>query len=251
MLNHIWINIKIMFRIPLAIFFSIVYPVVMMIAILTSYGNIPIGNGLHLIDKYFLIAIGMGIMPLTLISFPMWIGNSYENNSLLRLIYFNVNIKKIVISDIIAHLLIGLLGVTINILFAYFVYELNIAQFKYFLVFLFQTLLCIFVFMLIGSVIGFTFKDPQILLPFGLVLMFIIYILCGVFTNFQELPIKFQRVAEYIPLKYVMNDFFSIWTGETMWNIKYLKLSFVYIIICLLLLFILTGKLRKLNNSNF
>ncbi len=251
MLNHIWIDLKIMFRIPLAIFFSIIYPIIMMIAILTSYGNIPIGKGFYLIDKYFLIAIGMGIMPLTLISFPMWIGNSYENNSLLRLIFFNVNIKKIIISDIIAHFLIGLLGIVMNIIFAYVIYGLNIAEIQYFLVFIIQTLLCVFVFMIMGGVIGFIFKDPQILLPFGLVLMFIFYILSGVFIQFDELPSKVQKVAEYIPLKYVMNDFFTIWTGETMWNFKYLKLSLVYIVISLLLLFLSTKKLRKLDKSYF
>ena len=33
-------------------------------------------------------AIGMGILPLALISFPMWIGNSFENKSIERLNFF-------------------------------------------------------------------------------------------------------------------------------------------------------------------
>ena len=33
-------------------------------------------------------AIGMGILPIALISFPMWIGNSFENRSIERLNFF-------------------------------------------------------------------------------------------------------------------------------------------------------------------
>lgn len=88
MRTYLFIDLKIMFRIPLSIFFSIAYPILMMIIIMFSYGNISIGNGYYLIDKYFLIAIGMGILPLALISFPMWIGNSFENKSIERLNFF-------------------------------------------------------------------------------------------------------------------------------------------------------------------
>ncbi len=88
MFNYLRVDIKVLFRIPLSVFFTLGYPIMMMFIIVGSYGNVEIGNGLHLIDKYFLITIGMGLLPLTLISFPTWIASSIEDNSLKRMQYF-------------------------------------------------------------------------------------------------------------------------------------------------------------------
>ena len=54
MLRYLLIDFKIMMRVPLSMFFSIMFPLIMMFIIITSYGNVEIGEGYHLIDKYFL-----------------------------------------------------------------------------------------------------------------------------------------------------------------------------------------------------
>ena len=127
MRTYLFIDLKIMFRIPLSIFFSIAYPILMMIIIMFSYGNISIGNGYYLIDKYFLIAIGMGILPLALISFPMWIGNSFENKSIERLNFFGVNTSKMFVGDVLAHFILAMISMAINIFSCLFVLETKIS----------------------------------------------------------------------------------------------------------------------------
>lgn len=227
-----------MFRVPLSIFFTLVFPIIFMVIMMLTYGNIEILEGVHLINKYVLITIGMGILPLTLISLPVWIGSSSDRDYLKRLIYFHVDFKKIMISNIIAHYIIGILGIAINIIVAYLFFGLNFPSFSYFAAYISQVLLCLLVYILIGTVLGFFIKKEQVLMPLGLVLTFITYMFSGVFMDFRDLPAKFKEISSFLPLRYIMNDSFNIWLGETMWNIEFFKLSSAYIVVSIILLYI-------------
>ncbi|NGC74371.1 ABC transporter permease, partial [Staphylococcus aureus] len=92
MINKILLSIKMQFRVPISVFFSLIFPIIMIIVIILSYGNFSIGNGRHFIDKYFLISTSIGLLPIAFISFPIWLSESIENETLKRLKYFEVNI---------------------------------------------------------------------------------------------------------------------------------------------------------------
>ena len=236
MRTYLFIDLKIMFRIPLSIFFSIAYPILMMIIIMFSYGNISIGNGYYLIDKYFLIAIGMGILPLALISFPMWIGNSFENKSIERLNFFGVNTSKMFVGDVLAHFILAMISMTINILVAFLFWRLKFPSIGHFLSFIIQYFIAIVIAMIIGGIFAYVFKNPQILMTLGLVVMFVLYMFCGVFISIDQMPQLFRNISSYLPIKYAMNDFFDIWTMEKFWDKDFLLISAVYLVISTIVL---------------
>jgi len=236
MRTYLFIDLKIMFRIPLSIFFSIAYPILMMIIIMFSYGNISIGNGYYLIDKYFLIAIGMGILPLSLISFPMWIGNSFENKSIERLNFFGVNTSKMFVGDVLAHFILAMISMAINILVAFLFWRLKFPSIGHFLSFIIQYFIAIVIAMIIGGIFAYVFKNPQILMTLGLVVMFVLYMFCGVFIPIDQMPQLFRNISSYLPIKYAMNDFFDIWTMEKFWDKDFLLISAVYLVISTIVL---------------
>ena len=236
MRTYLFIDLKIMFRIPLSIFFSIAYPILMMIIIMFSYGNISIGNGYYLIDKYFLIAIGMGILPLALISFPMWIGNSFENKSIERLNFFGVNTSKMFVGDVLAHFILAMISMAINILVAFLFWRLKFPSIGHFLSFIIQYFIAIVIAMIIGGIFAYVFKNPQILMTLGLVVMFVLYIFCGVFISIDQMPQLFRNISSYLPIKYAMNDFFDIWTMEKFLDKDFLLISAVYLVISTIVL---------------
>ncbi|HHE7641489.1 TPA: ABC transporter permease, partial [Staphylococcus aureus] len=102
MINKILLSIKMQFRVPISVFFSLIFPIIMIIVIILSYGNFSIGNGRHFIDKYFLISTSIGLLPIAFISFPIWLSESIENETLKRLKYFEVNISSLIVSNIIS-----------------------------------------------------------------------------------------------------------------------------------------------------
>ena len=236
MRTYLFIDLKIMFRIPLSIFFSIAYPILMMIIIMFSYGNISIGNGYYLIDKYFLIAIGMGILPLALISFPMWIGNSFENKSIERLNFFGVNTSKMFVGDVLAHFILAMISMAINILVAFLFWRLKFPSIGHFLSFIIQYFIAIVIAMIIDGIFAYVFKNPQILMTLGLVVMFVLYMFCGVFISIDQMPQLFRNISSYLPIKYAMNDFFDIWTMEKFLDKDFLLISAVYLVISTIVL---------------
>jgi len=201
-----------------------------------------IGNGYHLIDKYFMITIGMGILPIALISFPMWLGNSFENNSMERMIYFGVSFRKMMLGDIFAHLILVFISMAFNILFAFIFFGLKFPHLLNFIMFILHYLIAVILAMIIGGIFALVFRNTQILMPFGLVVMFVLYMFCGVFITYDEMPAFFKNVASFIPMKYAMNDLYDIWTNQALWNVQFLNLSVIYLIVSIVLLAVLIKK---------
>ena len=85
-------------------------------------------------------AIGMGILPLALISFPMWIGNSFDNKSIERLNFFGVNTSKMFVGDVLAHFILAMISMAIKYFSCLFVLETKISvhrsfSFFYYIIF--------------------------------------------------------------------------------------------------------------------
>jgi len=68
LLSDLVTDIRMLFRVPVSAFFTVVFPSLMLIIMMASYGNPDIGSGIRLSDKYVLIASGMGLAPLSLSS---------------------------------------------------------------------------------------------------------------------------------------------------------------------------------------
>jgi len=239
MIRYLVVNLKVMMRVPLAVFFSLAFPLLMMLIMIVSYGNISIGNGYYLIDKYFFIAVGIGMLPLSLISFPIWIANRFEDNSLKRLTYFGVSGPKVIISDVVTHIIIGIASILIDFIFAYVLFQLKVPPLSSFLMFLMQYIMILLVHLLLGALLALIFPNSQVLLPLGMTLMFALFMFCGVFISFDQLPNMIQIIGNCLPMKYAMNDFFYIWTGENLINTTAVILCSVYTVISVaLLLFI-------------
>ena len=230
MRDYLWVNIKTICRIPLSVFFSVAYPILMMVIMMMSYGNPSIGEGYHLIDKYVMVVIGMGILPLTLVSFSIWVASDIEDDSLKRMLFFKVKFKTIMSAEIIAHLLVGVFCIFIDIAFAKVIFGLNMPGIKYFLVFLIQYFIAVVVCILFGLLLALMLPKTQALMPVGLITMFMMYMFCGAFVSYAELPDKIRRISGFLPIKYAMNDLLNIWMEKQMFNNRFMLISLIYIV---------------------
>lgn len=237
-MKKIWLSLKMQFRIPIAVFFSLVFPIIMMVVMVLSYKNFSIGNGFHFIDKYFLISTSIGILPLSLISFPIWISDSIEDKTIERLKYFGVNVKSMVISDLISYFLISIFSIFLNIIIAKVFFGLSIPNLPYFLAFFIQVIYCVLVLFLVGLLLALLVTNSHILMPLGMIIIFLTYMFIGVFIKYDELPSKIVSISKWLPIKYVTNDFFNIWNKNKFWDIKFLKLNLIWLILILILIFI-------------
>ena len=237
MLRYLLVDFKVMMRSPIAVFFSLAFPLLMMVVIMVSYGNIDIGGGLHLIDKYLLVALGIGVLPLTLISFPIWIANRIEDGSLKRLTFLGVRASYMIASDIIVHIAMGILTFLLCFICALLFFGLHIPSMAAFFSFLLHYLMILITYLLIGAVLALCFPSQQVLMPLGLTIMFSLFLFCGVFGPFADLPETVQLIGSYIPMKYGMNDLFNVWQGSVRFDADTFRICMAHIGVSLLFLF--------------
>ncbi|WP_192947823.1 MULTISPECIES: ABC transporter permease [unclassified Staphylococcus] len=231
MINKILLSIKMQFRVPISVFFSLIFPIIMMLVIIMSYGNFNIGNGRHFIDKYFLISTSIGLLPIAFISFPIWLSESIENDTLKRLKYFDVNISSLIISNIISYCFLAIFSVVLNIIIGKVFFSLILPSTQYFITFFLQIFYNIIALLMVGTFLALLIKKSKILLPFGMILLFLTYMIIGVFVQYGELPNVLKEIGNWIPIKYATNDFYSIWTNEYMWDLSFLKINSLYILV--------------------
>jgi len=238
--NSVVTDLRMLLRVPISVFFTLALPVMLLVVMMLTYGNFPLGGNLHFVDKYVLISIGMGIIPLTLITLPIWIGSSIESNHVLRLRYLHVNLTRLAISNLIAHFCMGIFGVLVNVAMAKIIFGLTFPDLPHFLAFFSQVVITLISMMLVGSTLGLLLKKTTIILPVGLILMFIIYMFCGAFGKYDNLPDRLKTISQFLPVKYLMNDSFSVWAGRSYGDDNFYILSAAYFSIFLVLLVVLT-----------
>lgn len=235
LMQKIFLSMKMQLRVPVSIFFSLIFPIIMMIAIVTSYGNFSIGNGYHFIDKYLLISVGIGLIPITVISFPIWIGESIDKKIYTRLRYLGVNLNTYIAADVCSYVFLSLISISVNILVAKCVFKAHLPNPLYLLTYVLQSEYCVLTFLIMGFFIARIVKNTRILLPLGMTILFSLYILSGVFVQFSSLPANLKAIGQYLPWKYLMNDFYNIWIMKQYWVSSFIRINSVWLL-CLIIL---------------
>lgn len=231
MLTHLKLSLKMQLRIPISIFFSLVFPILMLTIMVVSYGNFSIGNGYRFVDKYFLISTAIGLISIAFISFPIWVGESIGNDSLKRLKFFGVNIRSLLIADLLSYVVLAITSILFNILVATVFFDLNLPTTAHLFSYLLHTMYLMVGLFLFGLVLALYVRNTKLLLPLGMILLFSIYMFIGVFVPFNELPSALRNIAEFLPVKYLANDFFEIWTNDSLINKTFLWVNTVWIFI--------------------
>lgn len=260
-IRYCFIELKvILLRTPIAMFFSIIFPLFMMTIIVGSTGNIEIGDGYRFIDKYVFIALGLGAIPTCLVSLPISIAIEKEIGAFERYVLFGINPIGIVLTKMFAHFFITFIQFMIVIFFGWIIFDLQLLPFDYFLFFIFHFSLCIIVLLLIGVLLANLFHRVQVVQITGMFLMFLLLALTGGITDYSTLPEAIKNVMAYVPITYLMNDFYKIWFLETRILPYYLSLAIIYIILLTLLnlfiiyknyKFLLINKQKEIPIHNF
>ncbi|WAA09142.1 ABC transporter permease [Fervidibacillus albus] len=247
-LRYCFIELKIiLIRTPIALFFSIIFPLFMMMIIVGSTGNIEIGNGYYFIDKYVFIALGLGVLPTSLVSLPISIAVEKEIGAFERYVLFGINPIGIVLTKMFAHFIITFIQFVIVIFFGRVIFNLQLLPFDYFLSFIFHFSLCIILLLLMGVLLANIFNRVQVVQITGMFIMFLLLALTGGITDYSTLPEPIQKSMAYVPITYLMNDFYKIWFLETKILPKYLSLAIIYIVLFILFnLFVIYKKYKFL-----
>lgn len=237
-------------RVPIAMFFDFFFPL-MMIAVFAGGNSTQTYGGINFINYFLPSAIMMGLIPLSLLSFPMSVGKQIEDGSLERLNYFGVRTRTILSSQILSQIIFGVAGIALDMLFSLASFRLSFPDPAHFFAFLLQIFIGFVTLMVWGGAMALIVKKSQALMSVGLIVMFFLLFCAGTFGTLSSFPSVIQDAAKAFPVSYVSGKLPLVWTGQDFWCAKFLWISAIWLASGLALLFALSFSNKKLRANSF
>jgi len=210
-----WVQIKLYWREPVALFFTIAYAPLMLLLFGSIYGNKPdplLGNR-GMVDVSVPAYAVLIIIAVGLISVPIGAATNREQGILRRYRVTPLRPLTYLLVDVFVYYLMTLLGMICLIAVGASVFHVHFAG-NWFYVFLAFTLGTLATFA-IGYLIAGVAKTARMAQSLGMIIAFPIMFLSGAALPLQVLPQNMQRFAKLIPQTYAVELLQALWFGES------------------------------------
>ncbi len=210
-----WVEAKLFIREPIAAFFSMVFPLMLLFLFGSIYGNEPssLFGGHGLVDVYVPAYIALVIGTNGLLSLPITIANYRESGVLLRLQAAPLRPQAILLAEIAVNFLMTLVGALLLIVVGKLVYNLHFLgdPFTMFVAFT----LCCLSFFAFGFVLASLLPNARAVQIVGMVIFYPMLFLSGTAVPAQLLPKNLQNFAQFLPLTWVVKLLQGLWLGSS------------------------------------
>ncbi|MCD2346693.1 ABC transporter permease [Clostridium guangxiense] len=225
---------KLFFRNYVNLFFTIVFPGLMLVLFGEIYGNAPskLFNGYGTIDISTPAYCAMIIAVTGIMSIPLSIVNYRETKVLKRYMVTPVRVSNILIAEFVVNLVMTIIGILILLIIGKVIYNIHIRG--SILAFAIILLFCILVIFSIGLLIGSLASSTKNANAISNTVYFPMLFLSGATIPAELFPSKIDAVSKILPLTYVVKVLKGIWIGTAIDNyIKDLLILAVIFVICI------------------
>ncbi len=215
------VETKLYLREPIAVFFTLLFPLVMLFIFGGIYGNEPTEyfDGRGSVDVSVPAYIAMIIATVGLLSISNVIAAYREHGVLRRYRATPLHPQVVLIASLLVNFVVTLLGILLLVLAAKIVYDLRFEGEMWAV--LIGFILSALSFFALGFVIASVSPTTRVAQVMGMVLFYPMLFLSGASIPLQELPENIRRFSEFLPLKHVVTLLQGLWFGEPLGD--YLK----------------------------
>jgi len=213
---------KLYLREPLAFFFSLAYPALLLLLFGFIYGNDPDpgfwGRNFGTVDASVPAYTAIIIGTVALMGIPIDTATNRETGVLRRYRATPLHPVAYLIANVAVYLVIALLGMTILVLTGKLVFGLRMEGSWFSILPAFT--LSAFAFFSVGYLIASIVPTARIAQAVGMVIFFPMMFLSGAGMPLQLLPEGLQKVSDYLPMSYVVRLIQGLWFGDawrTLW----------------------------------
>jgi ABC-2 type transport system permease protein len=209
-----WVEIKIYLRQPEATFFTLAFPILLLLLFGSIYGNKPnpFFDGRGMVDVSTPAYLAMIIGSTGLLSIAISVSSYREKGVLRRYRATPLRPATVLASEVVVHFLMTLLGGALLIVAARLVYGLRFTG-RAGEVFLGFTLSCLSFFAL-GFLLASVARTARVAYILGMVLYFPNLFLSGATIPKQIFPQALRTASKFIPLTHVVNLMQGLWIGD-------------------------------------
>lgn len=231
-LKMTWTELKLTLREPIGTFFTLVFPLLLLVLFGSIYGNEPTDfmGGFGSVDVSVPGYIGMIIGTVGMLGIPITLANYREQGILRR--YRATPIKPGVIlwSQVAVNVLMAIIGIIILVIAGRLLYDLRFPAGPWGI--LPAILLGSFSFFAVGFVLASLLESPRTAQAVGMALFYPMLFLSGAAMPRQVMPESIQRIAEFLPLTHVVILLEDLWFDNS-WNLISTAVIVALFIICL------------------
>lgn len=218
LLKLTWTEWKLQLREPLAAFFTLVFPVMLLVIFGGVFGNEPLPwlSGFGQVDLSTPGYIGMIIGTIGMISLPVTLASYRQNGILRRLQATPLRPTTVLWAQVAVNVLMAALGTILLLIAGRILYGLRAPTLALGLIP--AIALSAFSFFALGFTLASVMPTPRSAQAVGMALFYPMLFLSGAAVPRQIMPETAQRIANFLPLTHVVKLLEDLWfAGE--WNL--------------------------------
>jgi ABC-2 type transport system permease protein len=214
LLKMTWMETKLFLREPVGFFFTLIFPLMMLFLFGSIYGNIPSEyfNGQGTVDISVPAYTAMIIATTSLLGLTITVTAYRENGVLRRLRTTPINPFIILVAQVVVLFLVTLLGMLLLIVAGKLVYNLRFDGNA--LNVLIGFVLSILSFFALGFILAGLMPTARTAQVVGMVILYPMLFLSGAGFPRELLPETIKRIANFLPLTYVVTLLRGLWVGD-------------------------------------
>ncbi len=209
-------DVKLYLREPIAMFFTIAFPPLLVLLLGMIFGNEPtpelggLGNMDVAMPAFTALIVGMiGLIPV-----PITITDQRSKGVLRRYRATPMRPLAFIGADVVCNLVMTFVGMAVLLVVGALVFHVSFEG-SVAAVLLAVTLGALSMFS-IGYLIASVAPNPRAANVIGMVIFYPMVYLCGTAMPTEFLPETVQRIAEFLPLTYVVRLLRGLWTGGSL-----------------------------------
>jgi len=206
------VEFKLFLREPMAVFFSLLFPILLLLVLGTAFGSYPAMPGFRVIDLITAGVIAMVIGHLGLMGIPIAISEYREQGVLKRYRVSPLPLRNLVLSHVSVQFALLLIVSLLIVIVAELVFDIRFDG-NLGLVVLAITISAFSMFTLGFAIVG-IFSSPRTVQAVGSAIFFVMLFTSGAAIPRREFPAWLQKVTDYVPLTHVVELLQGLWIGE-------------------------------------
>lgn len=209
-------ELKLYLREPAAVFFTLAFPVLVVLLFGSIFGGYPIpGTPMKTIDLYTPAYTGLVIGTVGLIGLPSTLAFYRERGVLRRLRATPLGPARILAAHVLVNLVMTLAGIALLVATAAIFLDLRMPHAPGLV--LVALALSSLSFLAVGFALASLLPSVRVAQAVGQALFFPMFFLSGVALPVEQMPAWLQSVSDYVPLTYAVRLVQEVWIGQG-WN---------------------------------
>lgn len=213
-----WMELKLQVREPVGLFFTLAFPVMLMVLFGTVFGNESSTqfNGYGQVDLSVPGYIGMIIGTIGMLGIPITLSNYREQGVLRRYRATPLKSGSVLWSQVAVQVVMTAVGIALLFIVGTFFYDLRLPQGNVMIIP--AILLGAFSFFALGFVLAGVMPTPRTAQAVGMAIFYPMLFLSGAAMPRFMMPESLQQIAEMLPLTHVVILLEDLWFTGT-WNL--------------------------------